>query len=359
MRRLTPAEVHANKVAELGLDQTALDLTSIEAIAAALRRAANFLCPCAATTLVRAVAEPMRGLVEDMEETRGIVRETLEAMVALGDFLEHRDIESDETSRAAVLLYAAPPSFVSRDSGTAILLGVSTPPLESLADRIEYVNHLRRLSPSLGVELSVELEQLGFSEVPSDQWLQVPRRETPSQHLAHFDRLLDASQPSGDVAGLSILDWDRPVRFYRGRWTSTGSQSGRFVARRSQAYGGDLWCYIELSDGRPERLVDLPLTDSRWRGCDEAWRLQMAIDVDRGSAQLFRIQPGPGNSYVMQFFSPLPMWARRRLDSVGHLVSSPGCLFAYRLAEAELPEEVRFASDVLWLEELKGSPEAS
>ena len=51
------------------------------------------------------------------------------------------------------------------------------------------------------------------------------------------------------------------------------------------------------------------------------------------------------------------MWARRRLDSVGHPVSSPGCLFAYRLAEAELVEEVRFATDVLWLAELKGSPE--
>ena len=339
MRRLTAPEVHTNKVAELGLDQTALDLTSVEAIAAALRRAASFLCPCAATTLVRAATEPLRGLVEEMEDARRIVRETLEAMIAHGDFFEHRDIEEDAIADAAVLLYAAPPSFVSRESGTAILLGVSTPALDSLADRIEYVNHLRCLSPSLGQDLGVELEQLGFSEVPSGQWLQVPRRETPTQHLAHFDRLLDASQPSGDVAGLSILDWDRPVRYYRGRWTSTGSQSGRFVARRSQAYGGDLWCYVAMSDGRPERLVDLPLTDSRWRGCDEAWRLQMAIDADRGSAQLFRIHPGPGNSYVMQFFSPLPMWARRRLDSVGHLVSSPGCLFAYRLAEAELPKK--------------------
>ena len=359
MRRLTPAEVHGNKVAELGLDQTALDLTSIEAIAAALRRAANFLCPCAATTLVRAVVEPMRGLVEDMEETRGIVRETLEAMVALGDFLEHRDIESEETSRATVLLYAAPPSFVSRDSGAAILLGVSTPALDSLSDRIDYENHLRRLSPSLGEDLGVELEQLGFSEVPSDLWLQLPRRETPTQHLARLDRLLDTALPSGEVAGLSILDWARAVRYYRGRWTAAGSLSGRFVARRSQAYGGDLWCYIEMSEGKPERLVDLPLADSRWRGCDEAWRLQMAIDAYRGSAQLFRMHPGPGNSYVMQFFSPLPMWARRRLDSFGHLVSSPGCLFAYRLAEAELAEEVGFATDVLWLEELKGSPEPS
>ena len=350
MRRLTSTEVHASKVAELGLDQTALDLTSIEAIAAALRRAANFLCPCAATTLVRAVAEPLRGLVEDMEEIRGIVRETLEAMVALGDFIEHRDIESDETSRAAVLLYAAPPSFVSRDSGTAILLGVSTPALDSLAIRIDYENHLRCLIPNLGENLGVDLEQLGFSEVPSDQWLKLPRRETPTQHLTHLERLLDSVQPSGEVAGLSILDSDRPVRFYRGRWTSTGSLSGRYVARRSQAYGGDLWCYIEMNDGRPERLVDLPLADSRWRGCDEAWRLQMAIDAYRGSAQVFGIHPGPGNSYVMQFFSPLPMWARRRLDSIGHVVSSPGCLFAYRLAEAELAEEVRFAKEVLWLD---------
>ena len=280
-------------------------------------------------------------------------------MVAIGDFLEYRDVESDETSRAAVLLYAAPPSFVSRDSGTAILLGVSTPALDSLADRIDYENHLRRLSPSLGEDLGADLEQLGFSEVSQDRWLQMPRRENPTQHLAYLDRLLNAAVPSGEVAGLSILDWDLPVRFYRGRWTSAGSLSGRFVARRSQAYGGDLWCYIEISGGMPERLVDFPLGDSRWRGCDEAWRLQMAIDANRGNAQVFRIHPGPEKSYVMQFFSPLPKWARRRLDSVGHLVSSPGCLFAYRLAEAELAEEVYFAHDVLWLEELNGSSEPS
>lgn len=359
MRRLTSSEVHNKKVSELGLDQTALDLTSIEAIAAALRRAAHFLCPCAATTLVRAVVEPLRGLVDDLEETKESIREILEAMIAHGDFLEHRDIESDVTSRAAVLLYAAPPSFVSRESGAAILLGISTPPLDSLAYRIEHKSHLRRLSPGHNEDLGLELEQLGFSEVPSDQWLRVPKRETPVQHLAYLNSLLDAAQPSGEVAGLSVLDWNRPVRFYRGRWTSADSQSGRFVARRSQAYGGDLWCYIEMRDGRPERLVDLPLPDSRWRGCDEAWRLQMAIDACKGSAQVFGVHLSPRNSCVMQFFSPLPMWARRRLDSIGHLMSSPGCLFAYGLNEAELAEEVRFAKEALWLDELKDSSRSS
>lgn len=358
MRRLTAAEVHANKVAELGLDRTAFDLISVESIAASLRRSASFLCPCAATTLVRAVADPLRGLVEETEDTRGIVRETLEALISHGDLIEYRDIE-DPSPGASVLLYAAPPSFVARESGAAILLGVSNPALDSVAARIEYIGHLRRLNSNPGEDLSKELQHFGFTEITHQQWLRAPHKETSAQYLARFDRLLDVAQPSGDVPGLMLLDWERPVWYYPGRWTSVGLSSGRFVARRSQAYGGDLWCYIEMSDGRPERLVDLPLADSRWRGCDEAWRLQMAIDATRGSAQLFRINPGPENSYVMQFFSPVPMWARRRLDSVGHPISNRGCLFAYRLAEAELVEEVRFASDVLWLAELKSSPEPS
>ena len=356
MRRLTAGEVHGNKVGELGLDRNAFDLTSVEAVAASLRRSASHLCPCAATTLVRAVADPLRGLVEETEDVRGRVRETLEAMIAHGDLIEHRDIE-DPAPSAPVLIYAAPPSFVARESGAAILLGAFNPSLESVATRIEYTGHLRRLNPGPSEDLISELQQLGFIEISHQQWLRAPQRETPAQHLAYFNRLLDGSHPSGDVPGLTLLDSDRPVAYYPGRWTSVGSLSGRFVARRSQPYGGDLWCYVEMSQGRPERLVDLPLADSRWRGCDEAWRLQMAIDARRGSSQLFRIDSVPGEPGVMKFFSPIPMWARRRLDSVGRPVSSPGCLFAYGLAEGELAEEVRFATDVLWLEEVKGSPE--
>ena len=355
IRRLTATEVHANKVAELGLDQTVLDLTSVEAISAALRRAARFLCPTSAVTLARTVTGPMRGLIENMEDTKNTVREVLEAMIAHGDFVEQRDLESDDSSRAVVLLYAAPPSFVTRDSGSAIVLGPFNLLRDSLAARIEYVNHMRRLSAVEGEDLGEELRQMGFVEVPHDSWLKMPHRETPTQHLARLDRLLDAAQPSGQVDGLTLLDSEKRVRYYPGRWTETSSHTGRYVGRRNQAYGADLWCYVEMRDGRPERLVDLPLSGSRWRGCDEAWRLQMAIDSLQGHAQLFRKLPSLRDSYVMQFFSPIPMWARRRLDSVGQPVSSPGCLFAYRLAEAELAEEVRFATNELWLAELKDS----
>ena len=74
------------------------------------------------------------------------------------------------------------------------------------------------------------------------------------------------------------------------RWREVRADSGRFVARRDQAYGSNLWCYVELSNGEPQRLLDFPLAGSRWRGCDEAWRLQMAIDAQRGAPQRFRLQ---------------------------------------------------------------------
>ncbi len=354
MRQLTRTEVHLRGIAQLRLDPNKLDLTSVEAIAAALRRSASFWCPCASATLVRAVVEPMKGLVEEIEVFRESVWDTLEAMIAHGDFLEHVDIE--EASNAT-LVYGAPLGFVARDSGTVILLGVASNQLSSLpsdlADRVEYVKHLRRLRPLPDEDLSVVLPQMGLKKVSYLGWLQSPEYEAPDQHISRLDRLLNAGSASGAVPGLSILDPEQPVRFYRGRWREVRADSGRFVARRGQAYGSNLWCYVELSNGEPQKLLDFPLAGSRWRGCDEAWRLQMAIDAQRGAPQQFRLLPDAEGNRVIQFFSPVPAWAQRRWDAVGEPATNQGCLFAYRLAGSELAEELRFARGTLWLEELE------
>jgi hypothetical protein len=359
MRRLSASDVHAQKVAELGLDPSALDLTSTEAIAGALRRAASFLCPCTAPTLVRGVVGPLRGLVDNLDGIKSLIEETLEAMIAHGDLLEHRDIQGDAEHGAAALLYAAPAGFIARESGAVLLLGVTSDQLSALPDdveaRIEFVHHVRRLSPDPGEDLRVDLFQLGLIEISYNVWLRAPKPETAADHLARLGRLLDGAQPSRDIPGLSLLDPGRSVRYYRGRWVEPRAHSGRFVGRRSQAYGADLWCYVEMRDGNPERLIDLPLSGSRWRGYDEAWHLQMAIDAQRGEPQRFRLRPGPEGTRAMEFFSPVPKWARRRWDAVGEPISASGCLFAYRLAEAELAEELRFVRDALWLEEMAGS----
>jgi hypothetical protein len=353
MRLLSPTQVQAQKVAELGLDPGALDLESTEAIAGALRRLAGFACPCSARTLVSGVVQPLRGLVPQSDEFHFKVEETLEAIVAYGDLLEFRNVEENVTRVSATLLYTAPAGFVMRQSGQVMLIGIAADQLSALptelASRVEYVNHVRRLSPIVGENLAEELRQIGLMEFSYAEWLKAPRLETPTQHIASFDQLLESAPPSRDIPGLVLLDPQRPVRYYRGRWTEPRSQSGRFVGRRSQAYGANLWCYVELRDGNPIRFIDLPKSGSRWRGCDEAWRLQMAIDATRLIPQTMRLSEGIGESQIMKFYSPVPMWAQRKWDSVGEPIPPDGCLISYRFKASEIAEEEQFCRDYLWL----------
>ena len=355
MRRLTAEEVHAQKIRELGLDPEALDLSTPEALAGALRRAASYLCPCSAATLVRAVVRPLRGLVLDLEKAKELVEETLEGMISHGDILEQPELQ-DGSPTTRVLLYAAPASFVVRQSGLVLLLGGAgdqpSPLPSELERRIQYLGHVRKLNPTSSTEdLRGELRQLGLLELSSDAWLKGPVSTSASRAVATSDQALDVVPPSRDIPGLLLLDPTKPVRYYRGRWTEPKTQTGRFVARRQQAYGADLWCYVCLTNGQPERMMDLPQRGSRWRGCDEAWHLQMAIDARRSDPQRFRVMPS-GDALVLQFFSPVPAWARRRWDAIGEPVPSAGSLFAYRIPKAEIEEERRFMAEALWLEEM-------
>ena len=358
MRQLTPSEVQSRKVEQLGLDPALLDFNSMETIAEAMRRVARFHCPCAPATLIRAVVDPLRYLVDEPEVIKELVQDTLDSMITHGDLLEHRELEDEATGRTATLIYAAPSSFVVRNSGVVILLGISSDQSAALPSdieaRVEHEKHLRFLRPEPGEDIVTELHNFGFIELPQTQWIQPPPLEASEGHVARLDNLLNAAGSSGDVTGLWILDSSQPVHYYRGRWTAPNTQSGRFVARRNQAYGADLWCYIEMSDGQPNRLIDLPLTGSQWRGCDEAWLLQMAIDAKQGHPQQFRVRRGyHPETWDVQFFSPVPMWAQRRWDAIGEPVSSAGCLFAYKFSEQELEEELRLARDNLWLKELQ------
>ena len=355
MKLLTAIEVHARKVEELGLDPTAVDLTSVEAISGALRRVASFLCPCAAPTLVRGVVRPLQGLVGDLIAIKEVVESTLEAIIAHGDIIEQFDVSGGLGQGTGILLYAAPPSFVSRQSGTAIILGIASDQLsalpEDLEERIEYITHVRRLVPLVGEDLRAELIQLGLTELSYNTWLRQPPDEAPAKHISRLNQILDAAPRSADIPGLYLLDPTRPVRYYRDRWVELTTQSGRFVGRRAQAYGADLWCYVEVDKGIPVKFVDFPLRNSVWRGCDEAWRLQATIDYERGTPQLFRVRSSPIGNRVIDFFSPVPRWARRRWDAVGEPVESSGCLFSYKFGDDEALEEVGFLENKLRLAE--------
>src|SRR5262245_9218752 len=114
MKLLSATEVHAHMVAALNLDPTILDLSSTEALANALRRAAGFLCPCPERTLIRAVTRPLNGLLEEVERLEEMAKDTLEALIAYGDLFEFRDVVRDDIQNVETLIYTAPPAYVPR-----------------------------------------------------------------------------------------------------------------------------------------------------------------------------------------------------------------------------------------------------
>src|SRR5262249_27467752 len=160
------------------------------------------------------------GLVNDLDATKILVEEILEAVVAHGDILEEPDVEEGSPNLTNALLYTAPPSFVARQSGAAILVGITSNQIsalsEDLAARVEFTGHVRRLKPLPGENLSKELTELGFIELSYENWLRAPRSEPARKQIQQFDRLLDSAAPSRVIPGLLLLDPQRPVRYYRG-----------------------------------------------------------------------------------------------------------------------------------------------
>lgn len=348
---LSAEQVAERALASLGLDDAGVDLFSTEALAAAVRRAASFSCPATPSTLIRTVGEALRGLPGYDDGIRAQLDLVIDALVGAGDLLELPSGDPDGPKRQIYLGY---PAFVRRRSGACIVIGVRPDgePLATgeLAQRIDFDGHLRVVRPV------PDLDQLmmvnGIAERSVSQWLQTPRPRSAVQLLAEYAARLDAAGPSGDIDGARILDPAAPVRYYRGRWRPPKSgDSGMFLARRPQAYGADLWCVARLDEGHFVRLIDLPLFGSLLPAADEAWELQAAIDAERGHPQLVRVRPTADVAFkALDFFSPLPSWAQRRLDLFGTpLLAGRGSLLTYSLTADEISEELDFLGKSLWM----------
>ena len=181
--------------------------------------------------------------------------------------------------------------------------------------------------------------------------MEAPRDRRPAELVAELDQILDAAPPSGSLSDLAIVDTAVRPDYYVGRFVTPTGQTGRFVARRRRKWGGAVWCYLELLDGVPRRLVDLPQIDRRFRGRDEAMWLLCAVDALRGQPQSVRVSEA-GNTLTIALNIPLPMWAERRLLTVGESSATRprGTLLAYELRREEAPAELAFLRDKLWME---------
>lgn len=319
--------------------------------AALLRHTAGICCPCSAATLRIVALESLQYLSED-GELASKIDDAIEGLVVGGDLLELSQVTTDDPSVKGTWLFAAPPSFVMRPSGSIFLTGIvadrDTYLPSELMSRIHYDGYTRAIMPTPSEGLPEELTALGLQKLSEENWLKLPKTQKAKKLRDAIVGKLRTQQRSGDIPDLQIIDPSRPVTYYRGRWLRPKRQCGLFVARRPQEYGAPIWCAVELEDGQPRKLLDFPTPRTRWRGCDEAWRLQMAIDRTNGTPQVYRVRIAGEHAYL-DFFSPLPLWAERRLMLVGRHEEPEKCLFSYRVRSSELAAEEDFLQKHLWL----------
>lgn len=362
LTRLSPSDVQRITLQALQVDGKASgDLASVPSLAAALRRAAAFMCPCPPRSLTRAVATGLRGLVPPERPLEEQIEEVLGSLIAYGDVLELW-IEDEPGGMRRRLLYAAPPAFARHPSGVLYLVGLAADESVKLPEQlyglVEANGVARRIkAPTEGAVDA--LRALGFVELPDSIWLWCPEPETASRHVERYNRLLDQASPVTSDPTLEILDPERPVRYYQGRWTAPRSiHTGRYVARRPQTYGAPLWSFVELEAGRPTRLIDLPAFGKHipaevrpyCRACDQAWQLQAAIDAERGEAAWFRRRSDASGNMLIDLVAPPPAWLERRWTVLGRRAPrSKGALVSFELPDAVADHEISFASNRLWL----------
>lgn len=320
-------------------------------IAASLRRLAGFMCPCTGPKLKQELLHSIVGLCEATEELDELVENVIDKLTICGELVELKETGEDGKTRA--LLHSVPPSFTMRPNGYAILIGITgdeIAPFGGLNSRVEYDGVRRMLKPLASEELIQKLLDIGLNFLNEKTWLELPDREDPSTCISRLDIELNKVNVAGGPNDIIILDSSREVLNYKGRWSTPGNLSGRFIAKRPQSFGGSIWCYVELAGGIVNRFVDIPIPNKgpRQRSCDIAWRAQMAIDALKGTPQRFRMRESQSSSFI-DFLSPIPMWAERKLIAVGSSAQPEGCLFSYRISNDELTDVVDFLTNFLWL----------
>ncbi len=358
IEEITREEVLVGCREVLGLSDVDSVVADDDLLTALVRRSAGIHCPCSRTVLRSSVVDALQHLCDSDEDLPGRIEAIIEGLIVVGDLLELHDVSIVDPDVRGTWVFAAPPSYVKRESGEIFVIGIVPDQdaflPESLVSRISMRGVTRLILPEANEDLVVKLDDQGLQRLSEKTWLRSPNPEPFDQLLTRYECRLAERSLAGTVNEMEILDGEKPVTFYRGRWSSCTGKSGIYVGRRPQEFGAPIWCLAELVAGNVIRFLDLPASKSRWRGCDEAWHLQMAIDARRGQPQRYRIQLC-GDEWRFDFFSPLPTWSERRFIMFGRTVPQEKCLMSYVLPDGAARIEEKFLRECLWLSRIEES----
>jgi hypothetical protein len=317
-------------------------------LAQSIRRTVFNAAPCAAHTLCSLVLTALAPLSDDEETLRTQIEDAIHDLIAAGDILEMR-ANSEELT--VIVLRPAPPAFVMRLDGTFIIIGISgdeITPICQLPVR-HHASGLRDVRVDDAQGCRAELLDLGLIELPERLWLNAPATMSAADFAALWRTQLPPEASPEVFDDIEILDKASSNSFYKGRWSPLRPKhTGIFVARRPQRFGAKLWCLVDVKSGTVNRFIDIQAKDSRTRDCDEAWRLQAALDALAGNPQQVRVST-TARTAILSFSAPLPAWASRRLNLLGEQVTLPRALLAFEIPIESIQSELRWLGESLWL----------
>jgi hypothetical protein len=216
--------------------------------------------------------------------------------------------------------------------------------------RIVTIMQVKNASSGTGDDdLTTRLAELGLVRLSEEYWLNAPIDETALSYISRFEHALGRTAECAEIPEITVLDTSKSVRYYRGRWCPPTHLSGRYIGRRPQSYGNDIWCFFEIERGIVKRFLDLPLAYSTGlRGCDEAWRLQAALDAHSGKPQQYRLSTITEGVRSIDIFSPIPGWIERRWNLLGQQRDKKGCLMSFQFNDQDIKQELDFLRRKLW-----------
>ncbi len=347
-REITIEKANKITIENLRLDSESLNLSSVEGIAGVIRKVSGFKCPCSTKELNDFSESLLKELIPESELNK--ISDIVDSMISYGDLLE----QSSREDASRKVLYGSSPAFVRINNTVVLLLGIvpeGFPPLpHSLISKIEFINHVRKLTNLSEKEIG-SIKESGLQEFPCTYWLKSPQKEHPKDFLKKIDREIEKMPKDPITEDVEIIDIESKVDFYKSRWKKLKpSISGKFIARRKRKYGNFIWSYIKVKDGGMKRK-DLPFSFQYQRGCDEAWRIQMALDYLNEHPQVFSIENISQDKIIIDFFSPIPRWASRKWDVLGNPVPGRKALFSYCFAGNNAIQEVEYCKKMLWMTE--------
>lgn len=282
-----------------------------------LRYICSAYCPSPRRKIIRGAIDLLESVISPQCLDEALVDKAVDGLFLANDIVELSSFMVQGEEYQGDWIFLAPPSFTLYPSkrvhimGIAPDFGVFLP--EDLLAQVKYLGPHRFIESSSSSEIVARLRAYGIREQIPDLAVAMPSYVPAETYVSRAINKLGTMNTCGAVNGLKVLGNRAHATRYRDRWVEPTDHSGYFVCRRPSAFGAEQWIFAQLQSGRAIRFIDLPWAEDDARGCDAAWRLQLALDAKVNEHAVYWLA-SDGENLNIKFSFPLPLWAQRRLQ---------------------------------------------